>query len=203
MTDEPRPRRKFPWVRLVLFLVGLVLVAALVAEVLLNSSRASNGRNASTSLKTLTSAEADFRSNDRDRNQINDYWVADVSRLYYLEADGVPLQLIERSVAQADDAPLKPLSDGEPKAGYLYRAIPFDETGAPYDSGQGRNPSKFAFCAHPSDYHDTAWYRRKTDVSIFTFIVNEENVIWRKDLQGAPVLKWPKDPLAEGWSKLD
>lgn len=203
MTDESRPRRKFPWVRPLLLLLGIALVAAFLAEAFLGSGRATNGRNAATSLKTLTSAEADFRGNDRDRNQLNDFWVGDVSQLWFLEADGGPIKLIERSVANADGAPLKPLADGEPKAGYLYRAITFDETGAPYDSGKGRNLSKFGFCAYPSDYHDTAWYRRKTDVSIFTFIVNEENTIWRKDLQGAPALKWPKDPLAEGWSKLD
>jgi hypothetical protein len=203
VTDAPKPRRKFPWVRLGLFLSALLGVAVFLADACLNGGRASNGRNASTSLKTLGSAEMDFRENDRDRNQIHDYWVGDVSQLWYLEADGGPIKLIERSVANADGAPWKPLAEGQAKAGYLYRAIKSDPTGAPYDSGHGRNPSKFGFCAFPSDYHDAAWYRRSTDVSIYTFILNEENVIWRKDLQGAPALKWPKDPYAEGWTKLD
>src|SRR5689334_9677177 len=54
----------------------IAIVAAIAIPGLLSSQRASNERNASASLKTLASAEADFRANDRDNNKINDFWTA-------------------------------------------------------------------------------------------------------------------------------
>jgi len=170
----------------------------------LASSRASNHRNACACLKTIPSAEADFRANDRDDNKVNDFWVGDVSRLYYLEVKRQPLRLIERSVADADGAPKEPLQDARSKARFRFAAMKFDETGAPYDRGGGRNPEKYGFCAYPETYQaKKTWYQSSVDLSQFTFIVNEDNVIWKKDLGGAPAVKWPKDPPAEGWSKLD
>lgn len=203
MTDAPTPRSRRGCV--IWGIVGFMAfaVAAIAIPGILASSRASNHRNAAASLKTLTSAEADFRANDRDDNQVNDFWVGDVSQLYLMEARKEPIKLIEMSVARADAAPKAPLEDQASKAGYLYRAMTTDETGAPYDRGGGRNTSKFAFCAHPEEYKPQAWYRQDVHVSIWTFIVNEENVIWRKDTGAQPVTRWPKDLQAEGWIKLD
>lgn len=178
-------------------------VAWFVVIGLLSSSRASHHRHAATSLKTISTAEADFRMNDRDGNRISDFWVGDVAALWYMKAGGVPIELIERSVANADGAPLKPLSDARAKAGYLYRAIPKDEDGKPYDEGNGRNTSKFAFCCYPEEYRPKAWYRDDLSVTTLTFIINEDGVIWKKDTGAAPVTKWPKDLWGEGWSKLD
>jgi hypothetical protein len=203
MGEDSKPRRRVGcWVAasVVLSLGAFVLVV----PGFLASGRASNHRNAGASLKTIPSAEADFRGNDRDDNQVNDYWVGDVSRLYYLEVQGQPIKLIERSVADADGAPSKPLQDPRSKVGFRFAAIKLDETGVPYDRGNGRNPEKYGFCAYPVTYRaKTAWYQNSLDLAQFTYIVNEENIIWKKDLGGAPAAKWPKDPLAEGWSKLD
>ena len=58
-----------------------------------------NERNASGSLKTLATAQADFRSNDRDANMVNDFWVADVRGLYSLDdGTGNEIKLIERTI---------------------------------------------------------------------------------------------------------
>src|SRR6185436_15892203 len=67
-----------------------------------------NEASAAASLKTLMSAEADFRANDRDANKVNDFWVADVAALYGLvpATGGESIKLIELSVAAADAAPL-------------------------------------------------------------------------------------------------
>jgi len=55
----------------------LVVLAAIAIPVpSCCGQRASNERNAMTSLKTLTSAEADLRLNDRDGNHVNDFWTA-------------------------------------------------------------------------------------------------------------------------------
>src|SRR3954469_2351933 len=60
-------------------------------------------RNPSTSLKSITSAQADFRANDRDGDGVNQFWRADIAGLYALAPGGGPaMRLIELSVAAAD-----------------------------------------------------------------------------------------------------
>lgn len=149
-----------------------------------------NEREASSALKTLTVAEVDFRSNDRDDNKINDFWVGDISELF-------ALRLISRELAEADAAPLKPLVPKPvPYKGYLFRVMTTDEYGVPYASPSGGddrrgavyNNSKFAFTAYPARYESSG--RR-------TFLVNEGNTIFARDLKGEPVLKFPTD---EEWS---
>ncbi len=182
---------------------------------------ASSERNASATLKTLATAQADFRSNDRDNNLVNDFWVADVYSLYALcplitgqdrqEPDPKPdrskaILLIEPSAAGADAAPAnvpgrlaapeKPVA----KAGYFFRAVEKDETGEPYGEDTDRrgekfrNRSRFAFCAYPAEYGKSGK---------LTFLLTEDNTIWRKDTGGKPVTQLPADMAKEGWSKLD
>src|SRR6187200_2751190 len=114
-------------------LIELMIVIAIIAAIaipgLLSSQRASNERSASTSLKTLSSAEADFRANDRDWNHVNDFWTGDVSGLYYVKpvGGGPELRLIEESVANADAKPLSALPQGTvPIGGYLFQALDRD-----------------------------------------------------------------------------
>src|SRR5436190_232031 len=58
---------------------------------------AANERSASSSLKTLATAEADFKANDRDGNGLKDFWVGDVSGLYrYTMTNGREIKLIEK-----------------------------------------------------------------------------------------------------------
>lgn len=205
MAEEPTPeKQRRGYGCQIAAIVALILLVVLIAVPgFLASGRASNHRNAAASLKTLSSAEADFRSNDRDDNKINDYWVGDVSQLYLRKGPEGQIRLIELSVAMADGSPWAPLPDTRAKAGFRYAAIKTDETGAPYDRGGGHNPEKYGFCAYPEVYKTKAWYRSANDLAQFTFIINEDNIIWKKDLGGAPATKWPKDPLAEGWTRLD
>src|SRR5579885_2621219 len=102
----------FTLIELMIVIAIIAIIAAIAIPGLLSSQRASNERNASTSLKTLTSAEADFRANDRDWNHVNDFWTADVRGLYTMTSCAVKgalndttdpaLKLIELSVASAD-----------------------------------------------------------------------------------------------------
>lgn len=168
-----------------------------VAGVLVHN-KSNNDRNAQTSLKTLALAQDDFRANDGDGNRITDYWVGDVAHLYTLKRiDGSPIGLIEKSISLADTAPLGDQSEwGErwPKAAYNYATIPLQADGRPYDDGSHRHRSRFAVCAWP----DNPMGGR------YTYIVNQENTIYRKELpQRARIMRWPADPEAEGWSKLD
>jgi hypothetical protein len=175
-----------------------------------------NERNAALTLKTLATAEADFRSNDRDGNHVNDFWVADVSGLWRILAKGGALQLIELAVAVADARPAVTLdtagalpSDAQTKlqivgkamtkAGYQFAAIEKyqDETGAfvKYDEGKGRNLSRFGFCAYPAEYGAKGG---KT-----TFVLTESNTLYRKDTGGKRVEQWSANPEKDGWQRLD
>jgi len=164
-------------------------------------NRFSTPRNAAASLKTLAIANADLRTNDRDDNKVNDYWVGDVSGLYWLaRVGGSEIMLIEMSIATADARP-RPVPGGHPqdpfapKAGYAFRALTYyeDRSGrsVPYDTGDGRNPSAFGFAAYPADYRL---------LPAESFIINERGTVHGKDLKGAIIDTYPFDPLAEGWS---
>ncbi len=191
------------------FLVAEIgVVAAIAIPGLLSSQRASNERNASASLKSLATAEADFRANDRDGNKVNDFWTGDVAGLYCLTNAGEPIKLIDASIAAADSAPLE--AGGEhaamtnfatmgPKSGYFFRAIPHyqeepDGKEIPYNNATKRNASRFGFCAYPAQYESSGRV---------TFILNEGNSMWAKDTQGRPVGVFPADPSAEGWRPMN
>jgi hypothetical protein len=154
------------------------------------AGRASNERNASASLKTICTAEADFRSNDRDDNRTNDFWVGDVRSLYYHRTGGAEIKLIEPTVADADAGALSGAMP-KPKAGYIAGGA-VKRYGA--DESKSRNFGKFGFVAYPADYPMTGR---------LTFLVTEENTIWKKDTMGEPVTVMPERMTDEGWGKLD
>jgi hypothetical protein len=204
----------------------LFVIAAffsLTLAVLFSSRRHSGYSGYSSSLKTLASAEADFRANDRDGNGINDFWVGDVAGLYGLVPKGPPnspsIKLIELSIAAADGDPLAgwypaiPASP-RPKANFWYQALASDRSirpPKPYRTGnQPYNLSQFGFIAYPDDHIDGGKY---------AFIVSENYTIFRCALTGdikasdrvppgrlklADYTDWPSDDeLKANWSKLD
>ncbi len=198
------------------------VISAIAIPGLLSSQRAANERNASASLKTLATAESDFRANDREDNKVNDFWTGDVAGLYCMTSAAiagnadVPLKLIEVSIAGADAVPLAAGAAGgeyaeitdytsmAPKSGYYFRAMMRDregeedyavDTGGTPVMGAVHNNSRFGFCAYPANY----WSSGKK-----TFIINEGNTMFWMDTQGKPVLEWPTDAeLRAGWSKMD
>jgi hypothetical protein len=201
-SDPWRPRWSFAGLGVIVLMFGAGMAFTAVAHqtgwllrspVRLVKSDFSNERNASTSLKTICSAQADFRGNDRDGNQINDFWRGDIAGLYALKgADGVAIKLIELSVAAADDRPatdLKPYAEKQPKAGYWYRALRYRDETTTVDT-----TSRFAALAYPSSPSAGEHY----------FIVSEGNIIYGKETHlGPPPEFYPDDPLKDGWSKLD
>ncbi len=213
------PRKSSTTVVLVVVLVlglGIIPFIAIIAAIaipgLLASQRASNERNASASLKTLATAEADFRANDRDGNRVNDFWVGDVAGLYGMTPVSVKgngdemLKLIELSIAGADFAPLEDgAAGGEyagieryatpgPKAGYHFAVMEGNAQGKPYHAGTHRNEREFGFSAFPAT--------RSSGKS--TFILNEDNTIFKRPSDFSPVDGWPADDeLRMSWSKLD
>jgi type II secretory pathway pseudopilin PulG len=185
-----------------LIILGIVLVICAIAiPGFLSSHRAQNERNASTSLKTLSSAEADFRANDRDWNHVNDFWTGDVKGLYTMTSAAEkgagtspkdpPIKLIELSVALADaDQNFIP-AGGEnmllpqpstAKAGYWYAALILDLTlkdteEATYKRDTGGTPS-MGKCHNTSKFGFSA-VPDGSSSGKFVFVVNENNTIFR------------------------
>jgi hypothetical protein len=169
-----------------------------------SAAMAANERSASLSLKTLATAEADFRANDRDGNGLRDFWVGDVSGLFRYTANNREIKLIEKALAEADASPLKiqnlsPLKREQPapKSGYLFAAIAKyveKEKTESYHSGGFRNIHKFGFAAYPVEYGKSGRH---------TFVVSESNTVWKKDLGGTPPEVFPESPAKEEWEKVD
>lgn len=162
---------------------------------------ASNERAASAALKELRTAEADFRLHDRDGNGINDFWVGDVAGLFNY-GRRIPLEL-----ARADARPLgTSLGRPVPLSGYHFIVLQFHQDEHPGRSvlygqdtdGSGRkvrNTSSFGFCAYPAEYGVTGRH---------TLIINEGNTIFKYDMGGRPMIRWPLDEsLQSDYEKLD
>jgi hypothetical protein len=102
---------------------------------------------------SLSSAETDYRANDRDGNGINDFWTGDVAGLYQFG-------LIDRSIAEADVRPITPLVPKPiPRRGFFFVALDADRRENPPEpyrqdtdkkSGKVHNLRGFGFCAFPA-----------------------------------------------------
>jgi prepilin-type N-terminal cleavage/methylation domain-containing protein len=202
-------RRGFTLIELIVIIAILGLVGALVVPGLVSSRRASNERSAATSLKTLTSAEADFRANDRDWNKVNDFWTGDVKGLYTMtpaeirgaggDPRDLPIRLIELSVAAADmDGALVPaggenmelssFAETGPNAGYWFLALEEDQSlkaddpERPYRGDTG-GPLPMGKCHHLTRFGFIAApvssWRGK-----YLFMINENNTIFRRAVTG-------------------
>ena len=152
-------------------------------------------RPSSSGLKTLTSAQADFRANDRGGDGVKQFWRGDVAGLYAIVPKGssTPIKLIELSLAAADDRPVTDLSryaSWSPKRGYRFRAIRHAD-----EDPKSLDPNRFAFCAYPVS----------PSVGKYVFIVDENNTIFRSVADGHRGMEvFPTDDeLRKEWAKLD
>jgi len=205
----PSWRQGFTLIELMIVIAIIAIIAAIAIPGLLSSQRASNERNASTSLKTLTSAEADFRANDRDWNHVNDFWTADVKGLYTMTSAAVsgagggttdpPIKLIELSIASADSDGSLPGAGGEnmalttfavssSKAGYWYQALTADDalTGSPeasYKLDTGGTPIMGS--VHNTSKFGFIAYPDSQSAGKYVFVVNENNTIFRSATSGS------------------
>ena len=197
------------WIGWVVGFVILLVIAAIAIPGLLSSGcRGSSERYASTTLKTIATAEADFRANDRDWNHVNDFWTGDVKGLYTMtsaaekgargDTADPAIKLIELSTASADVEPMMVPAGGEnlplgnfaipsAKAGYWYSALNVDlssgdKSEATYRMDTGGQP-QMGKCHHTSKFGFICF--PETPQSKFMFIVNENNTIYRAPVTSA------------------
>lgn len=180
--------------------IGAVLtwIIAVTIGRLRASDRASNERAASMALRELASAEDAFRTDDRDRNGVHDFWTGDVSGLYSLDPGAGALKLIPREIAEADAAPLKPLVPAPvPFKGYLFRVLEADhaesdpgnqryqqDTGGEPPMGKVHHLRKFGVIAYPARFGTDGKY---------SFLVSETHSVFRKDEDWSTVRAWDSE----------
>ena len=197
-----RRSKGFTLIELMIVIAIIAIIAAIAIPGLLSSQRASNERNASASLKTMATAEADFRSNDRDGNKISDYWTANVAGLYTMTsaaisgtANDTPLKLIELSIAGAEsDAtavtttgtnennPITTYATTSPKAGYWYWALISDNspgTAQPYQVDTGGTPA-MGSVHNNSRFGFMAYPDAFGSSGKLVFIINENNTMFKR-----------------------
>src|SRR5688572_17757552 len=197
-------KKGFTLIELMIVIAIIAIIAAIAIPGLLSSQRASNERNASTSLKTLSSAEADFRANDRDWNHVNDFWTGNVSGLYTMTSAALTgatanntldpsVKLIELSIASADtdsttisanteNLPLTSFAVYSAKAGYWYQALQTDNSvsGSPestYKIETGGQPTMGS--VHNTSKFGFLAFPDSQSAGKYVFIVNENNTIFR------------------------
>jgi hypothetical protein len=145
-------------------------------------------------LLKLARIEGEFRAKDLDGNRVLDFWTGDVASLYALDVGAGPLKLIEKELALADAAPLRPPAEKPaPYHGYYVIAVERDESdclGTSEDykratdgtMGKVHNTSRFAFCAYPASYGKSGRQ---------TFVLTENSTTWKIDTAGKPMLRIP------------
>jgi hypothetical protein len=183
-----------PWILLMVLLAG---GGAWYATEYRVQVMAENERNAFTVLKSLSSAQADFRFYDRDGNGIQDFWTGDLAGL-------LRFKLISRASAEADGRPITPLTS-QPVAlqGYYFIALDLDESVIPPESfrqetdpnsGKVHHRTKFGFCAYPAKPGATGRH---------IFLINENNTVFRASIRDTTVpTNWPSDQeLKRAWCK--
>jgi prepilin-type N-terminal cleavage/methylation domain-containing protein len=200
-------REGFTLIELMIVIAIIAIIAAIAIPGLLQSQRASNERNASASLKTCATAQADLRSNDRDGNKNNDFWTYNVAGLMAITAPGAgavttnAIKLVEPAVGCADGRPfattglvaivipggngsiLAPSSFGRlsPKAGYWYQALVSDAS-----SGVNVIYNTATVAGGSVMFNNTAYgmaaYPDSMSSGRQMFIVNESNTMYKRQV---------------------
>ena len=224
----PVPRRRSAGAFSFLDLTLTAVILFVAAGVLIPAHTLAKWTSAHTFSSTqLVTIEAAFRTQDADRNGIQDYWTRDVAGLHALhDAQGRPIAMLDVEFARSDSAPgrayaelggvCSPRKSWAPGAWHgscrssFVRSMLVDPAGRPYvdntlpppkagnaPSGSCTNLTRFAFTQFPAVYLDGGF--------VLVFVVREDGVVWMKDLGVvSPVLDWrvaaPEND-ASGWSQ--
>lgn len=174
-----------------------------------------NEKMAASALRDIHVVQVAFKEKDLDRNDVKDYWTADVAGLYCVRhktaessAGGLAIDIASADASpykgayasndyQYDKGMLKPHAA---KAGYVYRMMEKAVDGALYATDPDRSGKKvhhtsaWAACAVPEKYGSTGK---------LTYIINQNAEMFRKDTAGKPVVQWPTEKvLGKEWEKV-
>ncbi len=98
-----KKRSGFTLIELMIVVAIIAIIAAIAIPSILRSRMSANQTSAVGSLDSILKMNAQFRSNDSDRNGENDYWVENVWGLHAVQsAGGDEIELIPRSVGASD-----------------------------------------------------------------------------------------------------
>ena len=203
-----------PWIRRLRRSILLAAIAGLLSMVFRLPGASgvigtSSNEQAYFHLRDILRAETEYRERDLDGNKIEDWWVADVSGLSRLLIGGAPIGRLSGYFVQMDGAPLDhgngriqletTVRDAKMVFPLRIRVISESADGTRYaqdldgDGNAFESTRGFAFCCYPSKYGDQG--------AVETLIIDQTGVVWRKDLGGAAIDRWPADPEKEGWKK--
>ena len=216
----PQARRRAPRVGAILLVMGAIFLLFCIVSILTvefsGSQRASNVRSTSASLKTLATAEADFRANDRDGNRVQDFWTGDVSQLYGLTSTAMqgtnPLKLIDIGMAGADSFPMGDnisvsdvvgpgpatttgigkLTQQGPWNGYWYEALTADNGSPGKPVYRTITDGSMSATKNNLRYGFVAWPDSIGTKGRLVYIINEDHIIFKRQPLSSDVL--PTNP---------
>lgn len=200
----------FTLLELIIVIGVIAVIAAIAIPGLVSAQRAANERNSSASLKTVTTANHDFRANDRDGNRIVDFWTGDLAGLSLIVPQvgnsapptltyGAAIRLLDLSLAGADGefgggvrysstmhVPIaSTIVAFRPKAGYWYARL-INEVSAlatvPYQVDTDGAANALWGACHSQDRFGFVSFPGSVSVGRLAFIVSHEGIVYKTNL---------------------
>jgi prepilin-type N-terminal cleavage/methylation domain-containing protein len=201
----------FTLLELIIVIAMIAVISSIAIPGLVSAQRAANERNASTSLKTIVTANHDFRANDRDGNRLVDFWTGDLAGLCLIVPQsgssappaltyGAAIRLVDLSMAGADGefgggglrystAMHVPIAAAvtafRPKAGFWYARL-INEVSAggtiPYQvDTDGASNTLWGAC-HNNDRFGYVAFPGTLSAGRVAFIVSNEAIVYKTNL---------------------
>ena len=220
----------FTLIELMVVIGVLAIIMAISIPSYLRSKMVGNETAAVATLRTFVTLEATWRQNDVDRNNLGDYWTADVSGFYRIEASPAgsarSVAQVDAAICSADDNKLGAgaaiagavLDSGVPaanllafaqngaKSGYLFRAMVNDLSTAPVSVYAADPAGNGQLWTNNALFGFQARPEKYNSTGLNTIVVNQAGVIYKRDFgdnNSANANFWPPaNPSTTGWGPI-